>query len=275
MTSIAVLGLGIIGGAWAKNLAEDGHDVRPWNRTPKNFPGERASVAEAVADADLVIVVVADPPAVQSVLEQALSSLKPGAVVMQSSTISPEWTRKFAAQVQAAGGQYIDAPFTGSKIAAEQRKTVYYLGGEAAVIDPIRPIIERLSQTILLIGPIGAASSLKLAMNLNLAAMAQALSESLTLARREGISDEIFFEALSQNVGRSGLSDLKQPKLIAHDYAPQFSLKHMAKDLRLALETSGEHPLPQTKNLSALYGRALGEGWGDDDFISLVRLLEE
>ncbi|BDI28285.1 6-phosphogluconate dehydrogenase [Capsulimonas corticalis] len=275
MTSIAVLGLGIIGGAWAKNLAEDGHDVRPWNRTPKDFPGERASVAEAVTDADFVIVVVADPPAVQSVLEQALPSLKPGAVVLQSSTISPEWTRRFADQVMAAGGLYIDAPFTGSKPAAEQRKTVYYLGGDPATIDKIRPIIERLSQTILHIGPIGAASSLKLAMNLNLAAMAQALSESLTLARREGISDEIFFEALGQNVGRSGLSDLKQPKLIAHDYAPQFSLKHMAKDLRLALETSGEHPLPQTRNLNALYERALGEGWGDDDFIGLVRLIED
>jgi 3-hydroxyisobutyrate dehydrogenase-like beta-hydroxyacid dehydrogenase len=275
MTSIAVLGLGIIGGAWAKNLAEDGHDIRPWNRTPKNFPDESSSIVEAVTDADFVIIVVADPPAVQSVLEQALPNLKPGAVVLQSSTISAEWTKKFAEQAQAAGGLYIDGPFTGSKIAAEQRKTVYYLGGDLAVIDQIRPIIERLSQTILHIGPIGAASSLKLAMNLNLASMAQALSESLTLARREGISDEIFFEALSQNAGRSALSDLKQPKLIAHDYAPQFSLKHMAKDLRLALETSGEHPLPQTRNLNALYERALGEGWGDDDFIGLVRLLEE
>ena len=275
MTSIAVLGLGIIGGAWARNLTEDGHDVRPWNRTPKGLPGERASVAEAVTDADFVIIVVADPPAVRSVLEQALPSLKPGAVVLQSSTISPEWTRKFAAQVAEAGGRYIDGPFTGSKLAAEQRQTVYYLGGEADVIGAIRPVIERLSQVIMHIGPIGAASSLKLAMNLNLAAMAQALSESLTLARREGISDEIYFEALNRNVGRSGLSDLKQPKFTARDYAPQFSMKHMAKDLRLALETSGEHPLPQTQNLHALYERGLAAGYGDDDFIGLVRLLEE
>jgi 3-hydroxyisobutyrate dehydrogenase-like beta-hydroxyacid dehydrogenase len=103
------------------------------------------------------------------------------------------------------------------------------------------------------------------------------LCESLTLSRRAGIPDDVYFSALARNVAHSGLSDLKEPKLRQHDYNPQFSLKHMAKDLRLALETATELSLSleQTSHLKDIYDQGMANGWKDDDFISLVRLLEK
>lgn len=271
---VAVLGLGIIGSAWAANLAADGHALRTWNRSPKPAaPGMAPDPAAAVAGAEVVIVVVADPPAVDEVLDAALPALAPGAVVVQASTISPDWTRRFAERVRAAGGAYLDAPFTGSKPAAEARQTVFYIGGDAADLGRARPVLERLSRAILQVGPVGAASALKLAMNVNIALVGEALGESLVLARAAGIGDDTYFEALKLNASRSGVSDLKEPKLRAGDFSPQFSLKHMAKDLRLALEGADDLPLPQLRRLKELYDRAMAAGWGDEDFAVLMRLL--
>jgi 3-hydroxyisobutyrate dehydrogenase-like beta-hydroxyacid dehydrogenase len=273
---IAFLGLGIIGSAWAKNLVADGHDVRCWNRTRKDIPNFFDSPQEAVRGAEVVFIVVADPPAVQSVLDQIQPELRAGMLVIQSSTISAQWTRHFAAQVQVSGADYLEAPFTGSKLAAENRQTVYYLGGEAALIERARAVLEPISAAILHIGPLGTASTLKLAMNMNIAGVAQSLCESLAFCRAAGIFDEVFFGALARNASRSGVSDLKEPKLRQRDYSPQFSLKHMDKDLRLALETAAELSIApeQLRHLKALYDRGMAAGWSDDDFIGLMRLAD-
>jgi 3-hydroxyisobutyrate dehydrogenase-like beta-hydroxyacid dehydrogenase len=273
MKRITVAGLGIIGSAWAQNLYADGLTVRGWNRTPKAFPFYEPDLAKAVTDAEMIIVVVADPSAVESMLNVIVPHLKPGQLVVQSSTISAHWTKLFAQRVEAAGAEFLEAPFTGSKPAAEARKTVFYLGGTVERVEKARPVLERLSSTLLHIGALGTASSLKLAMNLNLALMMEALSESLTLARAEGIPDGKFFDALRLNAGRSGLSDLKESKLKARDYTPQFSLKHMNKDLRLSLETAGNLNLPTAKTLKSFYDKGMDAGFGEDDFIGMIRLL--
>jgi 3-hydroxyisobutyrate dehydrogenase-like beta-hydroxyacid dehydrogenase len=273
----SVLGLGIIGSAWAKNLSLDGHDVRCWNRTIKDFPNFYTSIQEAVEGTEVIFIVVADPPAVQSVLEQILPKLGPGVLVIQSSTISPKWTQIFAEQVQQSGALFLEAPFTGSKLAAEQRQTVYYLGGEPELVEKARPILEPISSAILHIGPLGSASTLKLAMNMNIAGVAQSLCESLALCRAAEIPDEVYFYALARNASHSGVSDLKGPKLLHRDYSPQFSLKHMAKDLRLALETAADLlvPIEQTGHLKKIYDQGMVAGWADDDFIGLMRLLDK
>jgi 3-hydroxyisobutyrate dehydrogenase-like beta-hydroxyacid dehydrogenase len=275
MQRITVAGLGIIGSAWAQNLHADGLTVRGWNRSPKDLPFYESDLVKAVADAELIFIVVADPPAVEAVLDVIVPVLKPGQIVAQSSTISAHWTKLFAMRVEATGAAFLEAPFTGSKPAAEARKTVFYLGGTPELIERARPVLERISATRLHVGEIGSASSLKLAMNLNLALMMEALSESLTVARKEGISDDIYFEALHMNVGRSGLSDLKEPKLKAQDYLPQFSLKHMNKDLRLLLETASGLDLPAASALKAFYDKGMSSGLGEDDFIGVIRLLAD
>ncbi|MCW5556449.1 MAG: NAD(P)-dependent oxidoreductase [Verrucomicrobiae bacterium] len=273
---LAILGLGIIGSAWARNLIADGHVVRCWNRTPKDFPNFYPAILDAVEGAEVLFVTVSDPPAVQAVLDPILPALGPGRIVVQSSTISAKWTLHFAKQVEATGAAYLEAPFTGSKLAAEQRQTVYYLGGDPALVEKIRPILEPISKAIQYIGPLGSASSLKLAMNMNIAGIGQILCESLSLCRRAGISDDVYFEALARNVAHSGLADLKEPKLRRHDYSAQFALKHMRKDLCLALETAGDAGLAlnSTSAIQAIYDQGMDAGWADDDFIGLIRLQE-
>ncbi len=274
---ISVLGLGIIGSAWAKNLRADGHAVRCWNRTPKDFPGFHASIHEAVEGAEVIFIVVADPPAVQSVLDQIQSRLGPGVLVIQSSTISAKWTLLFAEQVRRTGALYLEAPFTGSKLAAAQRQTVYYLGGDPEVVEKGRQVLTPISSAILHIGPLGSASTLKLAMNMNIAGVAYSLCESLRLCRAAGIADDVYFSALARNGSHSGIADLKEPKLRQHDYSPQFSIKHMAKDLRLALETAAELSVSfeQMGNLKKIYDQGMAAGWAEDDFIGLMRFLEK
>jgi 3-hydroxyisobutyrate dehydrogenase-like beta-hydroxyacid dehydrogenase len=270
----ALLGLGLIGTTWAHNLQTDGIPLKTWNRTPKGLTGFEADPRRAVQDAAAIFIVVSDPTAVGSVLDAIVPALASGQTVIQSSTVSAEWTQKFAAQVAATGAAFLEAPFTGSKPAAEQRKTVFYTGGDPAVLENVRPLLARLSQEILHIGPLGSASTLKLAMNLNIAGIAMALFESLTLARSQGITDETFFAALRLNASRSGLSDLKEPKLKTRDFRPQFSVKHMDKDLRLVLETAGALSLPLARQIKESYEKGKAAGWADDDFIGLIRLLE-
>jgi 3-hydroxyisobutyrate dehydrogenase-like beta-hydroxyacid dehydrogenase len=112
---------------------------------------------------------------------------------------------------------------------------------------------------------------------MNIAGIAQTLCESLTLCRAAGISDDTYFAALGRNVAHSPLADLKEPKLRAGEYSPQFSLKHMGKDLRLALETAASFSLSltQTEQLKQSYDRGLAAGWSEEDFIGLIRLLEK
>ena len=109
-------------------------------------------------------------------------------------------------------------------------------------------------------------------MNLNIAAQMQALSESLTFARRAGIDDDFYFQALAKNVSNSGLARLKEGKLKTRDFAPQFSVKHMLKDMRLA-EAAGGIRLPLLETVRECLARAEAQGMGDDDFSSLIRLL--
>jgi 3-hydroxyisobutyrate dehydrogenase-like beta-hydroxyacid dehydrogenase len=270
----AILGLGIIGSEWAKNLAADGVPLKTWNRTPKpDAPGFTPSAADAARDAELVVLVVADPPAVQNVLDQILPVLKPGQIVAQASTVSAEWNLKFAAQVEKTGAKFLEIPFTGSKLAAVDRKTVFYVGGDEALLARVEPTLARISMVRLHVGPLGKAASLKLAMNMNIALLLEGLEESLSFARAAGIPDATYFEALKANAGRSPMSDLKEPKLRAGDYAPQFSLKHMDKDLRLALESAGDLALPQLRGLKKLYSEGMAKGWGDEDFSTLMKLL--
>lgn len=276
MNTIGVIGLGIIGSVWARHYASAGKLAGTWNRTPKpDAPLAKDSPAAVARSADVIHIVVADPAAVESVLTQIAPELRPGKVVLQSSTIDAASSAKFAGMVEARGARYLAALFTGSKLAAEQRQTVFYLGGDRALVDELEPFLSLISAKRFLIGTNEQACTLKLALNLNIAAQMQALAEALTLSRRAGISDEVFFDALSQNVSYSGVAKLKEPKLRAADFTPQFSVKHMHKDLRLASLTAACNDFPVMDAVREAFKTAEARGMGNDDYSVLIRLLEE
>jgi 3-hydroxyisobutyrate dehydrogenase-like beta-hydroxyacid dehydrogenase len=272
---IGILGLGNIGSVWAKHHAAAGALVGTWNRSPKpDAPEWRSNPADVARAADIVQIVVADPPAVAAVIDAILPELRAGKIVVQSSTIDPESSERFRQQVIKTGARYLEAPFVGSKPAAEARKNVYYLGGDEALAAELDPVFARVAEARFYVGDNRQAASLKLALNLNIGLQMEALAESITFARRAGISDDIFFRVLEKNVAFSPLVKLKEPKLRQGDFSAQFSIKHLHKDMRLAQATAGAGKFPLLDELRALLQRAEAQGLGDDDYSGTIQLLK-
>ncbi len=271
---VAVIGLGIIGTIWSGHYEKSGKLSATWNRTAKpEAPAFEPELSTIPEKADVIQIVIAGPPEVETVLSKLLPGLGEKHLVIQSSTIDPESARKFSGAVTARGARYVEAPFTGSRPAAEDRKTVFYLGGERASVASAEVYLSELSQDRFFIGDAAQAASLKLAMNLQLAIMMEALSESLVFARRAGISDETYFKVLEKNAASSGWSRLKEPKLMAGDVSPQFSIKHMLKDVRLALKSGGGKPLPLTEAVRECFETTSAKGYSDNDYASLISVL--
>ncbi len=275
MAKVSVVGLGIIGSIWATHYAEDGHTVRTWNRTPQpDFPGFEADLKQAADGAEVIHICVADPAAVQSVLDQILPVVKFGMLVIQSSTISPAAATSFAEQVTSKGATYLEAPFTGSKPAAEARELVFFQGGTPDAVRRAETFLKPLSRKRFVMGTPAQAAAIKLSMNLQIAAVSQALTEGWHLAQKFGLSHEQFYEVLGENVALSGLATLKEPKLKSGDHSPQFSVKHMRKDLGLALGAAQGLSPRLTERTKEIYDAGMEAGLADLDFIALEKLVK-
>jgi len=273
--TVGILGLGIIGAIWAKHYQDAGVLAGVWNRTPQpDFPRWREHPEAVATSADIIQIVVADPAAVESVLGQIKPALGPEKTVVQSSTIDPESSNRFRQQVIASGARYLEAPFTGSKPAAEAKQTVFYLGGDPDLIAALNPTLALISTQRHRIGDHRQACTLKLAMNLNISAQMQALTEALVLSRRAGISDDVFAQALEMNISNSGVVKLKLPQVRNEDYGPLFSVKHMHKDMRLAAEMKSAADLDLLALIRAKLARAEAAGMGDEDFAALFKLVD-
>lgn len=270
---VGAIGLGLIGSIWARHFEEDGILAAAWNRTPKpTFPKWVPELADVANVSDVLILCLADPPAVASVLERLAPRLTPCHTILQTSTIDPASSARFEQLVRARGAAYIEAPFTGSKPGAETRRTVFYLGGEAGAIARAQPVIDRISQQQHLVGTGLQAAAFKLASNLVIAAQIAAMCEARSLARGLEIADETFFSLLRDNMAWSRAMELKEPKVRAGDFSPQFAVRHMLKDLRLARD-SGLAPMPVCEAVIRQLESAVARGWGDEDFTVLIRLI--
>ncbi len=273
MIPTGVIGLGLIGSIWARHLHEDGWLAAAWNRTPKpDFPKAVSDLAEAPARAEVLILCLSDPPAVESVLGRLVSRLSARHLVIQTSTIDPACSARFAARVRATGAVYIEAPFSGSKPGAETRRTLFYLGGAPADIARAQPVFDRLSHQQHRVGDGPHAAAFKLASNLAIAAQIAALCEALALSRAQGLNDDTFFALMKTNMAWSGAMGIKEPKLRAGDYTPQFAVRHMLKDLRLARDSAAA-PLPVCEMVIRQLESAAARGWADEDFAALFKLL--
>lgn len=276
MKTIGVIGLGIIGSVWARHYHAAGVLAGAWNRTPQSdFPQWQRTPAEVARLADIIQIVVADPPAVREVLDQMQRELGANKTVIQSSTIDPQSSEEFRQLVMQRGARYLEAPFTGSKPAAEAKKSVYFLGGDAGVVIEVEPLLKLVSEARFHVGTNQQAATLKLALNLNIAAQMQGLCEALTLARASGISDDVFFEVIKKNVSYSGLVPLKEQKLRTGDFSPQFSVKHLLKDVRLASKTAGCEEMPLMDTLRQCLHATAQAGYADEDFSALIKLMPQ
>src|SRR6202050_2173357 len=280
---VAFLGLGIMGRAMASNLAKAGHEVTVWNRTPgKDVEGARnaASPAEAARDTEVVWMCVSDTKAVESVLfgpQGVHESLTQGMTIVDSSTISPSATRQFAERVRLQGVQYVDAPMTGSKVAAESGTLIFMVGGEESSVEKLKPLFAAMGKKIFRMGDTGKGQATKLVMNLQIALIYEGFAEALTLATKLGVDVEKLLPLVQASMVRSGVVDYKAPFILKRDFSPNFPLRLMLKDIRLALAAAKEARvrLPGLEAVEEVYDVAAEEGQCDLDYASTLTLLEK
>ena len=280
---VAFLGLGIMGRSMASNLVKAGHEVTVWNRTPgKNVEGARTadSPADAARGADVVWMCVSDTDAVESVLfgeHGGEESLTADMIVVDSSTIAPSATLKFAERIRARGAEYVDAPVTGSKTGAENGTLIFIIGGEEAVIEKLKPCLAAMGKQFFRIGEVGKGHAAKLVMNLQIAVIYEGFIEALTLAAKLGVNAETLMPLINASMVRSGVVEYKAPFVLKHDFTPNFPMRLMHKDIRLALAAAKEArvKLPALKVVEEIYDVATEDGQQDLDFAATVTLLEK
>ena len=271
--NVGLIGLGIIGSRVAATLRNRGLQVFVWNRTPRleqNFVGSPVEVAELC---DIVQIFVADDAALLETVRQLTPGLTAQHIVTAHCTVAPESMRAAAEIVERRGARFLEAPFTGSKVAAENGQLVYYIGGDEAALKQARPALEASSKEIIVIGEIGDASVMKVATNIVTAATAQIAAEALALLRNAGVAPELFTRAMKSNASNSTTLEMKVPLMLAGDFEPHFSVKHMLKDLRIAAKLAREFSLelPVTEVSSDVLLAELKQGRGDADYSSVAQ----
>jgi len=279
---VAFLGLGIMGHAMAANLVKAGHQVTVWNRTPKTVDGANtaASPAEAARDAEVIWTCVSDTKAVESVLfgpNGVQDSLADGQIIVDSSTIAPSATRQFADRVRSRGVEYVDAPMTGSKAGAENGTLIFIVGGEEAAIERLKPLFAATGKKIFRMGETSKGQAAKLAMNLQIALIYEGFAEALTLATKLGVDAQTLLPLIEASMVRSGVVEYKAPFVLKRDFSPNFPLRLMAKDIRLALEAAKEArvKLPGLETVEEVYEMAAEDGHQDLDYAATLTLLEK
>ncbi len=270
---VAVLGLGIIGSRACARLAEAGWRVACWNRTPKGLPGETAAPEAAVEGASIISIYLKDAPAVRAVIGRVEDSLKPEQVVLNHATLDLETTRWLEEICQARGCRFLDAPFTGSKVASANGQLLYYIGGDAGLARELDGYLNVTGRGQLYCGGVGAATVVKLATNLVSACTVQALAESLAIATHHGVSADCLISAVAGNACASVLSGMKLPTMAAGNFETHFSLSNMGKDSRymLALAESAGLETPAIAAVSKRMEELGAGGLGDADYSVVVK----
>jgi len=272
--NVGLIGLGIIGSRVAGALRKRGLQVFVWNRTPRaeqNFVGSPMEVAELC---NVIQIFVADDEALLGIVQQLSPGLTAQHTVTAHCTVEPENMRAAAEIVERRGARFLDAPFTGSKVAAENGQLVYYIGGDEVALKQARPILEWSSKEIVVIGnKIGDATVMKVATNLITAATAQVAAEALALARKAGLAPETFIRAMKSNASNSVTLEMKMPMMIAGDYEPHFSVKHMLKDVRIGMKLAEGYrlDLPVTAKSRDMLLEEMKQGRGDADYASIAQ----
>jgi 3-hydroxyisobutyrate dehydrogenase-like beta-hydroxyacid dehydrogenase len=284
---VGLIGLGLMGRPMGLNLLKAGHSLTVWNRTASRADELVAAGAvlaktpkDVAAASDVLLTIVSDPPALESVLwgrdgkdDGALAGLKSGSFYIDSSTVSPALEKKVAAACQERGVRFLDAPVTGGDWGAREGNLVFMIGGDAATLKEVEPILGVMGKKWFHLGPNGAGQTIKLAMNAILALEVGAVAEAIGLVTRAGLAGERLFEVLQASMGRSGLLDLKTPLMLKEDYKPSFPLRLMHKDLGLALELANQLgvALPTTAAAREVYNYVKGETKEDLDYSAVMK----
>jgi 3-hydroxyisobutyrate dehydrogenase-like beta-hydroxyacid dehydrogenase len=223
---------------------------------------------------------VSDTKAVEQVLfgpQGVESGISSGAIVVDSSTISPSAELQFATRLRAKGVDYVDAPITGSKAAAESASLIFMVGGDLAVLERLDPLFKAMGKQVFRMGDTSKGQAAKLAMNLQIALIYEGFAEALTLAAKLGLNVQSLLPLIQASMVKSGVVDYKAPFVLKRDFSPNFPLRLMLKDIHLALAAAKEArvKLPALETVQEVYEMAAEEGHQDLDYAATLTLLEK
>lgn len=278
MTTVAVLGLGRMGGAMAGRLASCGFDVVLYNRSPEKARALAASLgtrhaatpAEAVAGSAVAVTMLSDDAAVQEVFagpDGVLAGLDDRTVAVDMSTVLPTTIQSLERDVRATGAGILDAPVSGSVSGASSGGLTIMVGGEAADLERARPVFDALAKSVIHVGPLGSGATIKLAVNTVIFGLNQAIAEALVLAEKAGVDRAAAYDVFRASAAGSPFVDYKRAAFLEPETTPTaFALDLAAKDLRLILELADQvgASMPQSAtNLEIVQSASLAGGERD------------
>lgn len=286
MKTIGFIGLGIMGRPMARNLLKAGYRLVIHGRSRPSVDELLAAGARAAGNpagvarqADLTITMLPDSPDVRQVVLGAdgiIEGVRPGAVVVDMSSIAPGVSREVAAELLKKGAEFLDAPVSGGESGAIKGTLAVMVGGRQETIDRCLPVLKAMAASVVRVGEVGAGNIAKLANQIIVAVSTAALSEALVLAAKAGADPALVYEAIRGGLAGSALLDAKAPTIMDRNFQPGFRLRLHVKDLVNTLATARECgvPLPITSSVTDIMRSLEADGLGDADHSVLVRHFE-
>lgn len=284
--TIGFIGLGALGRPMAQRLLDKGFPLVVYNRTKNKaqaLAAKGARVGEnpaaVAAEADVLITVLADDPAIEDVCltpEGTVMAMRPETTHLEMSTGSAEVALRLSRAVHARGARFLDAPVLGSGPQAEAGTLVVMVAGTEAAIDDTRDVLDTLAKKIVRTGEVGSASQMKLVANQFIVAMMMGFAQGMTLARKAGLDPRMVMSVLEDSALRSPFYEGKLKRLESRDYKPHFSLKRMLKDIDLMLGAGAKLgvPLPTIAAAREIYISAMAQGLGNLDYSAIIDLMD-
>ncbi|CAN5819453.1 2-hydroxy-3-oxopropionate reductase [soil metagenome] len=287
MTTIAFIGLGIMGEPMAAHLVDAGHDVVGFNRSrpPVDRLVERGgrgadSVAEAVTEAEVVITMVPDSPDVEEVSfgdDGIYRNVKPGTLHIDCSTIRPDVTRGLAKTAAERDLRVIDAPVSGGQAGAVEAKLSIMVGGADDDVAQARQLLELMGSTVVHVGPAGAGQTVKAANQLMVAGHLELLAEAIVFLEAHGVDTEAAVEVLGGGLAGSTVLDRKAAGMLERTFDPGFRVDLHHKDLGIVTAAAREAgvSIPLGAHVADLVSALCAQGHGDLDHSALLLLVEQ
>lgn len=284
---VAFIGLGTMGAPMALNLLRAGHGVTVHNRTrDRELPlvaegAQPAPSPQAAAEgAEVIITCVSDTPDVTAVIlgdQGVIHGAAPGAIVVDMSTISPMVTGQIAATLAEQGISMVDAPVSGGSEGAQKGTLSIMVGGEAEVVEKVRPVLSAMGKTITHIGPIGSGQMTKAINQIIVAGTYWAVAEGLTVGLKAGLDMERVVQAVGGGAAGSWGLTHRSGNMITNDYPLGFRLRLHQKDLLIALNAARELgvPLPVTAYVEQIETGLMAQGYGDEDVSAIARSIRQ
>ncbi|WP_042383418.1 NAD(P)-dependent oxidoreductase [Streptacidiphilus melanogenes] len=283
---VGFLGLGVMGGPMALNLARAGTQLVVWNRTPARTEPLRAAGARVAAepaevfrDARTVLLMPYDADVADAILARGTAEFAQrvaGRTIVHMGTAEPRWSRVLEAEIRAAGGRYVEAPVSGSRVPAEQGQLVAMLAGEPDAVAQVRPLLAPLCREAFACGPVPGALLMKLAVNVFLITTVTGLAESFHFAARHGLDPALLRDILDAGPMASAVSRLKAAKLTDGDFSVQAGILDVLKNNRLIVEAARAAGIasPLLDVCHALYAETAELGHGAQDMVAVLRAVE-